>query len=426
VNEHRATQDLLVELETALHRVVETFWDHPYHYFTEADAHVGLHKWLATRPALSQTLQTADGFETGLLHCEYPTFFCYDKNSPVERLDPPSSRGHYDLALLDPGYVLSREAQTIMNRRDTEAPDASSPPLLAAIEFKLYDRGWSPLRVRGVMRDVGKLRLTLQHPAHARAAYLCVLQRIVSQHSSRSDLHWKREVRVMLQENPEVRAVVAMCWPNQRRDPFVHYSGPWITTNTYRAPEPAGGSPERAKATREGGHAMRDEALFLNGVPEEVLEDILKVQLHLPEQILYLQPYSSERIVHLAEDPPRVDDPMRLFASLTDGLPTVRYVGEVVGWDSKLELSGGRLHLLNRIIYFLQPTEPGVYGMGKAEGRDCANLLHVWRLRKLSKPFSVVQLTNVNTGAPLSDQRKTAGGWVYVTNPDDAWLAEYL
>jgi hypothetical protein len=37
-------------------------------------------------------------------------------------------------------------------------------------------------------------------------------------------------------------------------------------------------------------------ALFLNGVYEGVLEEILQVQAHLPEQIMFLQPHKGEAI----------------------------------------------------------------------------------------------------------------------------------
>jgi hypothetical protein len=66
-------QGLLIQLETALHQLVESFWDQPYRFFTEADAVAGLQAWVAARPELAQLYVTADGFETGLLHCEYPT-----------------------------------------------------------------------------------------------------------------------------------------------------------------------------------------------------------------------------------------------------------------------------------------------------------------------------------------------------------------
>jgi len=171
---------------------------------------------------------------------------------------------------------------------------------------------------------------------------------------------------------------------------------------------------------------MRDEALFLNGVWESVLQDILAIQAHLPEQIMYLQPYSGGRIVHLAEDPPTVDDPVRLLMSVTDDLPTVRYVCEIVGWDDKRQLRGKKLTLLNRIIYAFQWTEEGVYGYGYDEEHPCVNLLYVRRMKKLTKPFSVGELIVTSSGEPHSTDRSTAGGWSYVVNPGDAWLDEYM
>ena len=171
---------------------------------------------------------------------------------------------------------------------------------------------------------------------------------------------------------------------------------------------------------------MRSDALFVNGVFEGVLQEIVAVQSQLPEQILYLQPYSESRIVELAENPPSVDVPVRLFASLTTDLNTVHYVAEVVGWDNKQELSAPRLEQLNRIIRSLQPGEGGVYETAGPENRKCTNLLHVRRLKRLPKPFSVVLLTKVNDGKPVSPNRETSGGWAYVWNPEEAWLREYL
>ena len=167
---------------------------------------------------------------------------------------------------------------------------------------------------------------------------------------------------------------------------------------------------------------MRGEALFLNGVYESVLQEILAVQAYLPEQILYLQPFSSERIRRLAEEPPTVEHPMRMFASITDDLAVVHYVGEIVGWDDKRALDDAKVQVLNRVVRCLQPGEVEVYKRVRDDGPLCVNLLYVRRLRKLSKPFSVDQLINVNTGQSLSTGRTTSGGWVYVVNPSDFWL----
>jgi len=171
---------------------------------------------------------------------------------------------------------------------------------------------------------------------------------------------------------------------------------------------------------------MRKEALFLNGVYESVLNDILDIQEILPEQILYLQPYSSERIVHLAENPPSIDDPVRLLMSVTDDLPNVKFICEIVGWDDKRDLAGIKLDVLNRIIYTLQWPEQGVYKTINDLGSECVNLIYVRRLTKLSQPIYVQELINSTTNEHLSPNRTTAGGWIYVYNPTDDWLANFL
>ena len=223
------SQELLIELETALHALVESFREKPYRYFTEADAHAGLQSWMAGRTVPRLTLETRDGFETGLLHREFPTFFRFSDPDPAERLGPPASRGHYDVVLLNPAYAGSQYAEDLMNRRIRDRGDAPSPPLLAAVEFKL--RTWGKRTVDEARRELGKLRLALQEPPDAGAAYLCVLQR-----DTKPALVTEEEAQTVIEEMvagfAEICAVVAVCWPNQQREPLVHYSGPWITATT--------------------------------------------------------------------------------------------------------------------------------------------------------------------------------------------------
>lgn len=161
---------------------------------------------------------------------------------------------------------------------------------------------------------------------------------------------------------------------------------------------------------------MKNEALFINGVYESVLKEILLIQAELPEQILFLQPYSSGTISRLCNDPPTVDDPMQLFISVTTDLPTVRYSAEIVGWDDKRELSRTRRHVLNRLIWTLQPDEGGLYDASKVEGASSVNLLHIRRLREVDQPFPVSRLIKTSNLRPVSEGRTTAGGWAYVQN----------
>lgn len=221
--------EILVQLETALHRLVESFWDEPYRFFTEGDAVAALQSWVTRRPELAQTQHTADGFETGLLHREYPTFFRFDKDNPTQRLGPPAGRGRYDLVLIDPAYVRNHEAETVLNRDIEDQGDLSRPPLLAAVEFKLFACGWNPSLIRDVRQDLGKLQLALQSPADVSTAYLCVFQRDVSTTLRSWERHWPGVER-MLADFTNIRTVLAVCWPEQGQEPFVYYGGPWITT----------------------------------------------------------------------------------------------------------------------------------------------------------------------------------------------------
>jgi hypothetical protein len=159
---------------------------------------------------------------------------------------------------------------------------------------------------------------------------------------------------------------------------------------------------------------MRSEALFLNGVYEDVLTEILKIQEVLPEHTMFLQPYKHEAMAHLRDDPPSVDDFMFMLMSLTRDLPTIHYAAEIVGWDDKRALSQKKRGVLNRLICTLQPNEGGLYDASHSEGGESVNLLHVRRVHALSKPFSVSTLLNAGDGQPLSGERTTAGGWIYV------------
>jgi 5-methylcytosine-specific restriction enzyme A len=159
---------------------------------------------------------------------------------------------------------------------------------------------------------------------------------------------------------------------------------------------------------------MRLEALFLNGIYEDVLQEILQIQETLSEHIMFLQPYKSEAIVRLRDEPPSVDDPVRLLMSLTSDLATVHYTAEIVGWDDKRNLPEQKRRVLSRLICTLQPNEGGLYDESRVEGGESVNLLHVRRLRQLVKPFGVSQLLKFGDNEPVSDKRTTAGGWVYV------------
>jgi hypothetical protein len=159
---------------------------------------------------------------------------------------------------------------------------------------------------------------------------------------------------------------------------------------------------------------LKSTALFLNGVFEEVLKDIFQVQAVLPEQIMFLQPYSSNAMKTLREEPPSVESPMQLFISLTDDLANIHYQAEIVGWEDKTTLSETKKQEINRLIATLQPTDGELYNAARSGSGESLNLLYIRRLQKLTEPFSVAQLRKVSDGETLSTARTTAGGWSYV------------
>ena len=159
---------------------------------------------------------------------------------------------------------------------------------------------------------------------------------------------------------------------------------------------------------------MKPEALFINGVFESVLKEILRIQSVLPEQVLYLQPHSAHTITKLRSDPPTIDDPMRLFMSTTTDLTNISYTAEIVGWNDKRTLTKSKRRILNEIIAALQPGEGDLYNLSKTQDGESVNLLFVRRLERVAVPFSVAELKKTSNGEPLSTARTTAGGWSYV------------
>lgn len=159
---------------------------------------------------------------------------------------------------------------------------------------------------------------------------------------------------------------------------------------------------------------VKDEALFLNGVYEDVLKEILQIQSQLPEHIMYLQPYSSDPIVHLRENPPTDQSSVLLYISITTDLSMVHYTAEIVRWDDKRTISPEKRNVLNRVIWTLQPNETGLYDASRVEGKPSVNLLHIRKLSRIEPPFSVSRLIKTGDGKPLSTGRTTAGGWAYV------------
>ena len=148
---------------------------------------------------------------------------------------------------------------------------------------------------------------------------------------------------------------------------------------------------------------MRRQALFFNGNFEGNLEYIADVQSILPEQILFIQPLMNKDIAYLRDNPPSVDDPVTLYASLSSDKKKISYTGEIVGWDIKSEISAKKRNAIEKILNAFQPKEGGLYDHGR-------NLLHV---RRVEQPFLDSNLIKISDGKPMQYSPRP-GGFSYV------------
>jgi 5-methylcytosine-specific restriction protein A len=159
------------------------------------------------------------------------------------------------------------------------------------------------------------------------------------------------------------------------------------------------------------------QALFLNGVFEAVLEEIIAAQDINPGLASYMQPYKGHVIQLLKKSKPSESDPISIYISATTSLHLVSYTAEIVGWDDKRELfkDSKRLETLRKHIRDNQPSEVDIYAYsGEDKSKLCVNLLTIRNLRKIANPFSVSNLIKQSDNKPYKP-RTQAGGWSAVS-----------
>ena len=151
--------------------------------------------------------------------------------------------------------------------------------------------------------------------------------------------------------------------------------------------------------------------LFLYGIFNSVLEEILLTYSTSPNQTLYLQPYSGDNILMLKNNPPTIQDPVRAYISTSENPSTISYTADIVGWEDKTKLTTFRKRKIEREITKYQPREKCLYDHSKSPGRPSLNLIHIRKLIKLPDPFSVLNLIKVSDGKPYSPNKKSPGKW---------------
>ena len=155
-----------------------------------------------------------------------------------------------------------------------------------------------------------------------------------------------------------------------------------------------------------------ENALFINGVFEDTLDEIIKSQDGNPDETFYLQPYSQVSIKQLKDNPPRPDNPLPLYISTTSQLNQICYLAEIIGWEDKNRLSDKRQEFLNKHMKRFQPNEGRIY-LESSKGKKCANLVSIRNLKRLTNQLSTLNLIKLSDGESLKP-RTRSGNWSYV------------
>ena len=159
-----------------------------------------------------------------------------------------------------------------------------------------------------------------------------------------------------------------------------------------------------------------NQALFLNGVFEEVLEEILEAQNNNNNLVCFLQPYSGKIIKLLEQNDFNVNPFIPFYISTTTNLNTVIYTAEIVGWENKRDIINQtkKLAKYDKQMIKTQPIQECVYFFSDAEDtKECVNLIFIKNLKKLSISFPTSNLTKISDNTPLLP-RSRSGNWSYV------------
>lgn len=167
------------------------------------------------------------------------------------------------------------------------------------------------------------------------------------------------------------------------------------------------------------------EALFLNGVYDDILKEIADAQANVPDLDCYLQPYATGVIKLLSNNPPSPEAPVTLYVSTTESLGMIGYMCKIVGWFDKRELAKkpDLLESMNAHMKQHQPMESQIFlYCDDAQTKKSVNLLVVRELCAVKVPISVTTLIKTRDGKPRR-VRPLAGGWSPVY-PLPQWVGD--
>ena len=159
-------------------------------------------------------------------------------------------------------------------------------------------------------------------------------------------------------------------------------------------------------------------ALFINGIYEAVLNEVIEAQDARGGGVSYLQPYKGQVISMLKKLQPSPNYPIRLYVSTTDNLSQICYTGLIVGWEDKREISQSRRSIVRKELEEFQPGEVNLFTAVEGVGEKAVNLLTIRDLRRLDSSHMTAILRKVSDDLPLK-KRTRSGGWSEVSDLGD-------
>lgn len=159
-------------------------------------------------------------------------------------------------------------------------------------------------------------------------------------------------------------------------------------------------------------------ALFINGIYDAVMTEILAAQIAEPGNESFLQPYSGSIVRMLKENPPSSSSPVRLYISTTENLSKICYTAEIIKWEDKREIDEPRRQTVLRHLEKFQTKECDLFrGQELGEGK-AVNLVTIRNLRSLETLLPTSFLVKKSDREPLK-KRTRAGGWSEVFDRGD-------
>jgi hypothetical protein len=219
--------DIQINIERAIHQLVDEFLDEPYRFFNEADAVSRFHHLLETDTLLHVRVKSRDGVPLSMIHQGYPTFFHYEDAAPAPGAESaaPPRRGRYDLVILSPAFVRAHKAETVRDHTQAGERVRNIQPFQAVIEFRLEDRSWSSGKTRGAALEMGKLILSHED---ADLRYFVGLMRYSAPSEDRWNKYWP-DVTQTAMDGMQINSLFATYRIQQPESPHVQSFGDWCT-----------------------------------------------------------------------------------------------------------------------------------------------------------------------------------------------------